>query len=59
MSKLFTIQSINALNGSRFIFNLKPMPHKEACTMLSKMTKHKERHLSLLAVNGGALCKLK
>ena len=50
MPQLFTIQSINALNGSRFIFNLKPMPHKEACTVLIKMTKHKERHLSLLAV---------
>lgn len=46
--RLYNIAAINDKTGKRVLLTGYPMPHKECCTMLSKMTNHKDTRKMLI-----------
>ena len=46
--RLYNIAAINDKTGNRVLLTGYPMPHKECCTMLSKMTSHKDTRKILI-----------
>ncbi len=51
--RLYNIVVINDKTGKRVLLTGYPMPHKECCTMLSKMTSHKDTRKMLIEANQG------
>jgi hypothetical protein len=51
--RLYNIAVINDKTGKQVLLTGYPMPHKECCTMLSKMTSHKDTRKMLIEANQG------
>lgn len=51
--RLYNIIAINERTGKQVLLTGYPMPHKECCTMLSKMTGHKGTMRMLIEVKQG------
>jgi hypothetical protein len=49
--RLYNIAVINDKTGKQVLLTGYPMPHKECCTMLSKMTSHKDTRKMLIEAN--------
>lgn len=52
--RLYNIVVINERTGKQALLTGYPMPHKECCTMLSKMASHKDTMRMLIEVKQGA-----
>ena len=51
--RLYNIVAINERTGKQVLLTGYPMNHKECCTMLSKMTSHKDTRKMLIEVKQG------
>lgn len=48
--RMYVLTAVNEKTGKIYILMMEPMTHKEACTVLSKMTGHPCRRLVLAEV---------